>query len=214
MFTQAFRYAYEPFVFSKQKSKDSNKAYSDAMKYFYIFAVIIFLSIVYYLDILKYLVSPEYRSGLIVVPVVLVCFIFQGIYFNLSFWYKLSDQTKWGAYISLIGCCMTVFGNIIFIPMFGYMGAAWVSCTSFFVMMLISWFLGQKYYPIHYDMRSIAKYTVIGALFYVVGMKIPISSTMFRLIFRTILLLLFIFYVSKKEIPSGSVPSLKKLLKG
>jgi len=213
MFTQAFRYAYEPFVFSKQKSKDSNKAYSDAMKYFFIFAVIIFLSIVYYLDILKYLVSPEYRSGLIVVPVVLVCFIFQGIYFNLSFWYKLSDQTKWGAYISLIGCCMTVFGNIIFIPKFGYMGAAWVSCTSFFVMMFISWLLGQKYYPIHYDMKSIAKYTIIGALLYVIGMKIPIHSTVLRLTFRTILLIFFTIYVIKKDSSLNLYSSLKKLLK-
>ncbi|MEA4840635.1 MAG: polysaccharide biosynthesis C-terminal domain-containing protein [Bacteroidales bacterium] len=213
MFTQAFRYAYEPFVFSKQKSSDSKKAYSDAMKYFFIFSVFIFLGIVYFLDVLQYLVRSEYRSGLIVVPVVLICFIFQGIYFNLSFWYKLSDKTQWGAYISLIGCVMTVAGNIIFVPIFGYMGAAWVSCITFFVMMLISWMLGKKYYPISYDLKSIFRYTVIGVILYLIGMKIPIESEVLRLGFRTFLLMLFAVYVLRKDISVQSIPYLNKLFR-
>ncbi|MFA7042996.1 MAG: polysaccharide biosynthesis C-terminal domain-containing protein [Bacteroidales bacterium] len=213
MFTQAFRYAYEPFVFSKQKSSDGKKAYSDAMKYFFIFSVFIFLGIVYFLDVLQYLVSPEYRSGLIVVPVVLICFIFQGIYFNLSFWYKLSDKTQWGAYISLIGCVMTVAGNIIFVPIFGYMGAAWVSCITFFVMMTISWMLGKKYYPISYDLKSIFRYTVIGAILYFIGMKLPIESEILRLGFRTFLLMLFAVYVLRKDISVQSIPYLNKLFR-
>jgi len=211
MFTQAFRYAYEPFVFSKQRSSDNNKAYSDAMKFFFIFSVFIFLGIVYYLDLLKYLVSAEYRSGIIVVPIVLLCFVFQGIYFNLSFWYKLSDKTEWGAYISLIGCLMTVLGNIIFVPIFGYMGAAWVSCITFFVMMVLSWVLGKKYYPISYDLKSGARYAVIGIIFYLIGMKIPIESDMLRLGFRTVLLVLFGTYILKKDISVQSIPYLSRL---
>ncbi|MCX6307906.1 MAG: lipopolysaccharide biosynthesis protein, partial [Bacteroidia bacterium] len=139
MFTQAFRYAYEPFVFAKQKNEDKRKAYSDAMNYFIIFSVFIFLGVMYYLDILQYLIRSDYRVGLVVVPIVLVCYIFQGIYFNLSFWYKLSDKTNWGAIIALIGCVFTIAGNVIFVPTYGYVGSAWVAFVCFFLMMVISW---------------------------------------------------------------------------
>jgi len=213
MFTQAFRYAYEPFVFSKQRNTDNRKAYSDAMKYFYIFSVFIFLSIVFFLDILQYLVSAEYRSGIMVVPIVLLCFVFQGIYFNLSIWYKLTDKTEWGAYISIIGLVFTVFGNVFFIPLYGYMAAAWVSCICFFVMMVVSWLLGQKYYAISYDLKSVARYTLIGIVLYYVGMNVPINSLVFRLIFRSVLLVLFIGSVFKLEVPMSSLPFINKKLK-
>lgn len=213
MFTQAFRYAYEPFVFSKQRHTDNRKAYSDAMKFFFIFSVFIFLGIVYYLDLLQYLVSAEYRSGIIVVPIVLLCFVFQGIYFNLSFWYKLTDKTEWGAYISILGCVFTVLGNLLFVPHYGYMAAAWVSCICFFVMMVVSWLLGRKYYPISYDMKSGARYAILGIVFYLIGMKIPIDSVVLRLGFRTFLLVLFTLYVVKKDIPLQSIPLIGKLRK-
>jgi O-antigen/teichoic acid export membrane protein len=213
MFTQAFRYAYEPFVFSKQRNTDNRKAYSNAMKYFFIFSVFIFLSIVYFLDILQYLVSSEYRSGIMVVPIVLLCFVFQGIYFNLSIWYKLTDRTEWGAYISLIGLFFTVVGNVVFIPIYGYIAAAWVSCICFFVMMIISWFFGQKYYTITYDMKSLARYTIIGILLYFVGMNIPIDSVVLRLGLRSIILLAFLFYVLKTENMMSSLPFFNKTLK-
>jgi O-antigen/teichoic acid export membrane protein len=213
MFTQAFRYAYEPFVFSKQRNSDNKKAYSDAMKYFVIFSVFIFLGIVYYLDVLQYLVSSEYRAGIIVVPVVLLCFVFQGIYFNLSFWYKLTDKTEWGAYISMMGCVLTVVGNLVFVPLYGYMAAAWVSCICFFVMMVISWILGQKYYPISYDLKSALRYMLIGIVFYLIGMNVPIDSTVLRLSFRTVLLLLFCLYVLRTDISVQSIPLLNKIFK-
>ena len=96
MFTQAFRYAYEPFIFAKNKSDDNKKAYSEAMKYFIIFALFIFLGVMFYIDILKYFVGPAYYPGLRVVPIVMLGELFFGIYFNLSLWYKLIDQTRWG----------------------------------------------------------------------------------------------------------------------
>jgi O-antigen/teichoic acid export membrane protein len=213
MFTQSFRYAYEPFVFAKQQKTDNKKAYSDAMKYFYIFSIFIFLGIMFFLDVVKYIFNGSYHSGLEVVPIVLLCFIFQGIFFNLSFWYKLSDRTKWGAYISLVGCIMTVFGNIIFIPLFSYMGAAWVSTVSFFVMMVLSWALGKKYYPISYDLKSAARYTLIGAILYVIGMHVQIESTVLRLGFRSILLLIFVAYTIKKDVPVQSIPYLNKFFR-
>ena len=183
------------------------------MKYFFIFSVFIFLSIVYFLDILQYLVSSEYRSGIMVVPIVLLCFVFQGIYFNLSIWYKLTDRTEWGAYISLIGLFFTVVGNVVFIPIYGYIAAAWVSCICFFVMMIISWFFGQKYYTITYDMKSLARYTIIGILLYFVGMNIPIDSVVLRLGLRSIILLAFLFYVLKTENMMSSLPFFNKTLK-
>lgn len=213
MFTQAFRYAYEPFVFAKQKNVDNKKAYSDAMKYFYILSVFLFLGVTYFLDLFQYLVRSDYRSGLVVVPVVLLCFVFQGIFFNLSFWYKLTDKTEWGAYISLTGCILTVVGNVIFVPLYSYMGAAWVSCITFFVMMVLSWALGRKYYPISYDIKSAVGYTLVGAVLYFIGMNVPISSIVLRLGFRSLLLLVFVFYVIKKDLPLESIPYLNKLSK-
>lgn len=213
MFTQAFRYAYEPFVFAKQKNVDNQKVYSDAMKYFIIFSVFIFLGVMYYMDILQYLIRGDYRVGLVVVPIVLACFIFQGVYFNLSFWYKLSEKTHWGAIIALIGSVATIAGNIIFVPIYGYVGSAWVVFVCFFLMMILSWVLGQKYYPIKYDLKSAGLYTLLGILFYLAGMFVPIESMLLRLTYRTILLLLFAAYVVYKDLPLKSIPILNKLVK-
>ena len=120
MFTQAFRYAYEPFVFAKHKDRQSVEAYADAMKYYIIFSYLILLGVVFYLDIFRYIVSSAYWDGLKIVPVVLWTYVFQGIYFNLSFWYKLTDETKWGAYFSLIGLAITLILQIIGVPRIGY----------------------------------------------------------------------------------------------
>lgn len=213
MFTQAFRYAYEPFVFAKQKNEDNQKAYSDAMKYFIIFSVFIFLGVMYFLDILQYLIRMDYREGLVVVPIVLICNIFQGIYFNLSFWYKLSEKTNWGAMIALFGSVATIAGNVIFVPVYGYIGSAWVAFVCFFIMMVISWALGQKYYPIGYDLKSAGRYTLLGIVFYLAGMLVPIDSLLLRLAYRTILLVLFGALVIRKDLPLQSIPILNKLLK-
>jgi len=213
MFTQAFRYAYEPFVFSKQRHSNNREAYAEAMKYYLIFSVLIFLSVMYYLDILKYLVRADYRDGLVVVPIVLLSYIFQGVSFNLSFWYKLTDRTKWGAYISMIGLIITVAGNLIFVPRYGYIASAWSSFFCFLIMMVISWLMGQKYYPIDYNMGLAGRYVFVGSLFYFAGMYIPIENIALRLVFRTILLLLFIFYILKKDLRIKSLSFSSKFSK-
>jgi len=213
MFTQAFRYAYEPFVFAKQKNEDNRKAYSDAMKYYIIFSVFIFLGVMFYLDILQYLIRSDYRVGLVIVPIILACYIFQGIYFNLSFWYKLTDKTSWGAIIALIGSVATIAGNIIFVPIYGYIGSAWVAFICFFMMMIISWVLGQKYYPITYDLKSAGRYTLLCIVLYLAGMYVPIESMLLRMVYRTVLLLLFGAYVVRKDLPLKSIPILNKLVK-
>ena len=180
MFTQAFRYAYEPYVFSKHKDKQSVEAYADAMKYYIIFSYLILLGMIFYLDILKFIVAESYWSGLKVVPVVLWTYIFQGIYFNLSFWYKLTDQTKWGAYFSLIGVAITFVLQVIFVPQWGYMASAASGTVCYFVIMLLSYFIGKKHLEIPYDLRSIGGYTLLTvlllAVYYAVRYFVPVHA--------------------------------------
>ena len=139
MFTQAFRYAYEPFVFAKHKDRQSVEAYADAMKYYIIFSYLILLGVIFYLDIFRYIVASTYWEGLKIVPIVLWTYVFQGIYFNLSFWYKLTDETKWGAYFSLIGLVITLVLQIVGVPRIGYWASCGSSLVCYFVIMLLSY---------------------------------------------------------------------------
>ena len=161
MFTQAFRYAYEPFVFAKHKDRESVAAYADAMKYYIIFSYMILLGMIFYLDLLKFIIAPSYWEGLKVVPVVLWTYIFQGVYFNLSFWYNLTDKTQWGAYFSIIGVVITFALQAIFVPRIGYMASAASSTVCYFVIMLLSYFVGRKHLEIPYDLRRIGIYTLL-----------------------------------------------------
>lgn len=213
MFIQAFRYAYEPFIFSKNKGEDNRKAYSEAMKYFIIFALLIFLGVSFYLDILKYFVVPEYYSGLKVVPVVMLGEFFFGIYFNLSLWYKLTDQTRWGAYFSIIGCVITIAIIVGFVPVYGFMACAWASFFCNLVMMLLSYFIGQKKFPVKYDLKSAAVYMSVAAVFFVAGMLPDIKSEMLRLGYRTVLLVLFIVFIIKRDLPLKELPYIGRFIK-
>ena len=161
MFTQAFRYAYEPFVFAKHKDRKSVEAYADAMKYYIIFSYMILLGMIFYLDLLKFIIHPSYWEGLQIVPIVLWTYIFQGIYFNLSFWYKLTDKTLWGAYFSIIGVVITIVLQIIFVPKIGYIASAASSTICYLVIMTLSYFIGRKHLNIPYDIRRIGVYTAV-----------------------------------------------------
>ena len=168
MITQAFRYAYEPFVFDKHGERDSRETYAKAMKFFIIFTLLAFLAVVGYMDILQYIISPDYRQGLRVVPVVMTAEIMMGVYFNLSFWYKLTDRTIWGAWFSGAGCLVLVLTNLLFIPQYGYMACAWAGVAGYGTAMLLSYFVGQHYYPVRYPLASIAVYVGMTLLFYLV----------------------------------------------
>lgn len=213
MFTQAFRFAYEPFVFGKSKDKDNKQMYAQAMKFFIIFTVLAFLAVMFYLDILRYVIGRDYWEGLRVVPIVMIAEMFMGIYFNLSFWYKLTDETKWGAYFSLIACLIVVLMNIFLIPIYGYMACAWAGFTGYAVAMLLSYFVGQKKYPIGYDLRGIGCYVALAAVLYILGEQVPISNLALRLAFRTILLLLFVAYIIKRDLPLSQIPVINRFIK-
>ncbi len=207
MFIQAFRYAYEPYIFAKNKEEgDNTKAYAEAMKYFIIFALLIFLGVMFYLDILKYFVTPAYYPGLRVVPIVMMGELFFGIYFNLSFWYKLIDETKWGAYFSTMGCVITVAIIVLFVPRYGYMACAWASFCCNLLMMVLSYVVGQKKYPIHYDIRSAFTYFAVAAVLFVAGMYPSIEPEWLRIGYRTVLLLIYVGFVVRKDLPLRELP--------
>ena len=161
LLTQAFRYAYEPIVFGNSKDKDSPQTLVDGMKYFIIFSLLAYLAVMFYLPVLKYFVGNSYWEGLRVVPVVMAAEICMGIYFNLSFWYKLSDRTIWGAVISGIGAAVMIALNILLVPRIGYMGCAWAGLAGYGTAMLLSYFIGAKKYPVAYDLRSAVFYVVL-----------------------------------------------------
>ncbi len=170
MITQAFRYAYEPFVFSGNQTKDSKESQAVVMKYFVMFTLMAFLAVMAYMSILKHIISERYWEGLRVVPIVMVAEIFMGIYFNLSFWYKLIAKTWWGAVMSAIGCATLLAVNFIFVPKYGYMACAWGGVCGYGVCMLLSYFLGQHYNPVNYPVKAIGGYFLLAmALFGLMG---------------------------------------------
>ncbi|EKU90848.1 lipopolysaccharide biosynthesis protein [Bacteroides oleiciplenus] len=213
MFTQAFRFAYEPFVFGKSKEKDSREMYAQAMKFFIIFTLLAFLAVMFYMDILRHVIGRDYWDGLRVVPIVMAAEIFMGIYFNLSFWYKLIDETRWGAYFSLTGCTILILMNIFLIPKYGYIACAWAGFTGYGVAMLLSYFVGQKKYPIQYDLKAIGMYVLLAAVLYVAAEYVPIDNIYLRMAYRTVLLLLFIAYVVKRDLPLGQIPVLNRFIR-
>lgn len=201
MFIQAFRFAYEPFIFAQNKERggDKLKAYSDAMKYFVIFALFIFLGVMYYLDILKYFISPKYFSGLKVVPVLMLAELFFGVFFNLSLWYKLTDKTIWGMWFSLLGLAVTLVLNVALVPRIGYMGCAWAAFACYGVMMVTSYFVGRGRYPIDYDVPRLLFYFVVAGVLYGVSMVVVIPVEWCNLLFRTLLLCVYGWIVCRHE---------------
>jgi O-antigen/teichoic acid export membrane protein len=213
MFTHAFRFAYEPFVFSKHGSRDSKESYADAMKYYIIAALLIFLGMVFYLDFLQYVLGPQYREGLRVIPIVLITYLVQGVVYNLSLWYKLIDKTIYGAWFSVIGFVITLMINVIFVPKYGYWASAVASLVSYIVMMLLSYFIGQRHYAIAYPLKSIGVYVVLTLALWIAGVVIEVPNFWFRMVYRTGLLVVFVVYVVKKDLPLSEIPLLKKCVK-
>ena len=202
MITQAFRYAYEPFVFGKAKDKDNRDTYAKAMKYFVVFTLLAFLAVIGYMDLLKYLIGPDYWSGLRVVPIVMAAEIMMGVYFNLSFWYKLIDKTIWGAYLSGAGCLVLIIVNVVFVPRYGYMACAWAGFAGYGTAMLLSYIAGQKHYPINYPVREIMLYVGVALVMFA-GMtfanrQLPVWAA---LAVNTLLIALFAALIVKRDFP-------------
>lgn len=211
MITQAFRYAYEPFVFGQSKEKNNKETYARVMKFYIIFTLLAFLCVVAYMDIIRYIIGRSYWEGLEIVPIVMAAEIMFGVFFNLSFWYKLIDKTIWGAWFSGIGAVVLIAFDIIFIPRFSYWACAWAGFASYAVSMVLSYFFGQKYYPIAYPLKSIFTYTLLAIVLFV-GMTasnryLPMLPT---LLVNTLLLIADVAFIVKRDLPLSSLPVIGK----
>ena len=217
LFTQAFRYAYDPFIFAEKKKGEeaARHAYSSSMTYYVLFTLFIFLAVMSYIDGLKLLIAPAYYPGLTVVPWIMAGQLMFGVYFNLSLWYKVTDRTHWGAILSIVGCALTVLLIVLLAPRYGFMACAWASVVANGGVMLISYILGQHYYPVSYDFRRLALYTLLTIILY--GMQWGIANalpeaTLLRMLFNTLLLLIFLGIVYRYEVPKGTLIALRKKL--
>ena len=199
LITQAFRYAYEPFVFGNSREKDNKETYAKGMKYFVIFTLLAFLCVMAYMNVLRYIIKSDYWDGLKVVPIVMAAEMMMGIYFNLSFWYKLTDKTIWGAIFSGIGCVVLIAINFIFVPKYGYMACAWGGFAGYGTCMVLSYFVGQKKAPIPYDLKSAFMYFAVAIILYYAQKGIHIESTVLTLVVNTTLLLLFFAFICWRE---------------
>ena len=206
MITQAFRFAYEPIVFAGVKDKDQHEMYEKAMKFFIIFTLLAFLVVVAYLEVLKFIIGADYWVGLEVVPIVMAAEIMMGIYFNLSFWYKIIDKTIWGAIFSGIGCAVLLAVNIIFVPKYGYMACAWGGFAGYGVAMLVSYFVGQKYYPLNYPLKEIALYVVLAFVLFGLMRFTNDWPMIASLAFNTLLVVAFMAVIIWRDLPLASLP--------
>lgn len=199
IFIQAFRFAAEPFFFAQAKEQDARKIYAEVMKYFVIICSFIFLVVMMYIDVVKYFVGSNYYDGLPVVPILLLASMFLGIYFNLSIWYKLTGQTRYGAYISVIGAVITIVINMVFVPIYGFMGSAWSHFVTYLVMMIISFFLGQKHFKVPYKIWVIVAYIALAVVLYLIPQWIMPADMGLRMLVNSVAVLLFILITAYFE---------------
>lgn len=197
LFATAFRMGIEPFFFSHAKSEKPQKAYAQITNYFVILGSLILLCVVVFADILKviFVRNPDYWEAMEIVPIILLASFCLGIYHNLSVWYKITDRTKFGAYISSIGAVLTIIINLAFIPTMGYMASAIATLVAYGSMMSISYYFGKKYYPVPYNMRKICFYGGLSILFSIVSFYVFNRN----LIAGSILLLVFLMLIYKLE---------------
>ncbi len=215
LFTQAFRYAYEPLVFAKSRDGDRGEYYASAMKYFIVFALLAFLCVAGYMPLLRHIIGAGYRKGLKVVPIVMAAEMMMGVYFNLSFWYKLIDKTIYGAWFSLAGCAALLAVNIWGIPRFGYMACAWGGFTGYGVAMVLSYIVGQAKNPIRYPLRSIALYVLLALALFVAMQCLATThlATPALLCANTALILVFVAYIVVRDLPPRVLPLVGRLFR-
>ena len=214
MITQAFRYAYEPLVFAGAKDRDSKELYAKAMKFFLIFTLLAYLLVIGYIGLFKHIIARDYWEGLKVVPIVMAAEIMMGVYFNLSFWYKLIDKTIWGAIFSGVGCLALVLVNVIFVPKYGYIACAWGGFAGYGVAMLLSYFVGQKYNPVNYPLREMLVYLVLTAVLCVLMHYVNrLMGVVYATLVNTLVIGVFVVYMVKKDFPLSDLPVVGKYFK-
>jgi O-antigen/teichoic acid export membrane protein len=197
---QAYRYAAEPFFFAQFKNEDKNKIYAKVMNIFIAAVCLVFLVVSLNIDIFKEFIRNEaYHEGLYVVPILLLANVFLGIYYNQSIWYKLSGQTKFGAYIAIAGALLTILINVLFIPTYGFEASAWATLIVYAFQMVASYLLGQKYYPIKYNLRKFMLYLGLAIFLFLFAKLIGLENIIARLVFHNLLIAIYIGLVYSME---------------
>ncbi|HEY4787393.1 MAG TPA: polysaccharide biosynthesis C-terminal domain-containing protein [Bacteroidales bacterium] len=199
IFTQMFRFAAEPYIFNRQKSEDQKTILADSTKYFFLFGMVIFLGVISYLGLIQYFIGPKYREGLKIVSVYMLGSLGLGVYFNLSFWYKLNGKTYFGILITAFGALLTILINIFFIPQYGYVASAWARLICYVTIVLISYFLGQHYYPIKYPIANMMKYLILGLILFWMATHFNSHHLVLNLVKNSIIFGGFIYYLERKE---------------
>lgn len=206
LFTQAFNYAAEPFFFRHAEESDSREVYAQVGYAFALVGSFVFLGISLYLDFVKYFLGPDLRGGLGVVPILLLAYLFLGLYYNFSIWYKLADRTNFGAYISLGGVAITLVINFIFVPIpsVGFYGAAWAALSCYVFMAAASYWTGRKHYPINYPLRRMGRAILLSVALYLLATGVntnifPEASGFTKFIINTFFLGIFAGYVYRFE---------------
>jgi O-antigen/teichoic acid export membrane protein len=199
LFIQMFRYAAEPFFFAQKKEDNAKQVYADVMKYFILFGLFIFLGVTLFSDIVKYFIGPDYWEGLFILPIVLMANLLLGVTYNLSIWYKLNDMTRFGAYIGLSGAAVTILANVLLVPRYSYLGAAIGHLSAYVVMVILSYYWGQKYYRIQYQMGRIGFYTLLTVGLFLAGYYLPIENKLLSLSVNVVLFGIFLFVVYFRE---------------
>jgi O-antigen/teichoic acid export membrane protein len=199
LFIQMFRYAAEPFFFAQMKETNAKQVYADVMKYFILFGLFLFLGVTLFVDVFKYFIGPRYWEGLYVLPIVLLANLLLGITYNLSIWYKLNDMTRFGAYIGLSGAAVTILLNVLLVPHFSYLGAAWGHLSAYVVMVILSFIWGQKYYRIKYQMGRIGFYTLVALVLFLISYFLPLEQRWVSLGINVFLMMIFLVIVFFRE---------------
>ncbi len=201
LFIQMFRYAAEPFFFSKKDEIDARNIYAVVMKYFVFSGMVIFLMVLLFMDIFVLFIGKNFREGVGIVPIVLFANLLMGIFFNLSIWYKLTNKTIYGAYLVGLGAVITIFINYFFVPKYGFYASAWGHFVSYFVMVMVCFIYGQKYFKVPYDLRKMIFYVFVGFIFYLFSHWFESGNLIIKYLINSFIILTYIgiFYVIEKR---------------
>lgn len=202
MFIQAFRYAFEPFFFNRKGDQTDKAMYAVIMKYFIIIGLMIFLALSSFVDVFKFIIRSDYHEGLGIIPIVLLANLFMGIYFNLSLWYKVTDKTHYGAIIGIIGSFITIFINVLLIPVIGYYASALAILACFISISVISYFWGMKHYPIQYKVGNFLFYLFVALVLFGIYwlVRTEQNTYIWLAILVNIVFISVVFFKEKKEI--------------
>ncbi len=199
LFIQMYRFAAEPFFFEKAGTKDARETYAVTMKYFVITGLILFLMINLYTEAVQVLIGPLFRESLVVVPIVSMGYLLYGIFINQSIWYKVDDKTIYGAWITIAGAVVTVAVNLIFVPWYGYMASAWAHIACYLTMVVISYLVGQKIYPIGYETGRILSYILLAVVLLLLARVTAVENKIVNITVDTLLLFSFFAVAEKRD---------------